>query len=179
MDNLLIIFLGSILIVAAITDLRLQKIPNILTYPAMIMALGYHGVTNGLDGLIFSAGGLALGLALLIFPYLMGSMGAGDVKLMAVVGGTLGARGAFVAFLLICVLGGIYALIVLLIRRKDYGTSISRYAEMLKTLVATGHLIAIPAAKDEKKPKLCYGVAIASGTLFSVFLESSGYVFPI
>jgi prepilin peptidase CpaA len=179
MDNLLIIFLGSILVVAAITDLRLQKIPNVLTYPAMIMALAYHGVTNGLDGLIFSAGGLALGLALLIFPYLMGGMGAGDVKLMAVVGGILGARDAFVAFLFICVLGGIYALIVLLISRKDYGASISRYAAMLKTFAATGHLIAIPAAEDEKKPKLCYGVAIASGTLFSVFLESSGYVFPI
>jgi len=45
MDNILIIFLGSILVVAAITDLRLQKIPNVLTYPAMIMALAYHGVT--------------------------------------------------------------------------------------------------------------------------------------
>ena len=179
MNHLLIIFLGSILVVAAISDLRLNKIPNVLTYPAMIVALTYHGVTNGLDGLIFSAAGLALGLALLIVPYLVGSMGAGDVKLMAAVGGTLGARDAFVGFLFICVFGGIYALLVLLIRWKEYRPSVRRYAWMLKTFAATGHLIAIPPAEDEKKPKLCYGVAIALGTLFSVFLESSGHVFPI
>jgi prepilin peptidase CpaA len=179
MDHLLIIFLGSILVVAAISDLRLNKIPNLLTYPAMIMALTYHGVTNGLDGLIFSAAGLASGVALLIVPYLVGRMGAGDVKLMAAVGGILGARDAFVSFLFICVFGGIYALLVLLIKQKEYRASIRRYAWMLKTFAATGHLTAIPPAEDEKRPKLCYGVAIALGTLCSVFLESSGHVFPI
>ena len=41
----------------------------------MGIALGYHFVMNSLDGLLFSSGGLALGIAVLILPYLMGGMG--------------------------------------------------------------------------------------------------------
>jgi prepilin peptidase CpaA len=178
-DISLIMFLGIVLIVATVTDLRFQKIPNILTFPVMVMAPTYHGITNGLDGLLFSAAGLALGIALLILPYLLGVMGAGDVKLMGAVGAILGARGAFIAFLFSGVAGGIYALIVLFIRRKECKAWFTRYATMLKTLVFTGNFIPIPAGKNEDKPRLFYGVAIASGTLFSVFLESSGYMFPI
>ena len=178
-DISLIMFLGIVLMVATVTDLRFQKIPNILTFPVMVTALAYHGITNGLDGLLFSAAGLALGIALLILPYLLGVMGAGDVKLMGAVGAILGARGAFIAFLFTGIAGGIYALMILLIRRKECREFVTRYTTMLKTFVFTGHFIPIPAGRNEKTPRLFYGVAIASGTLFSVFLESLGYVFPI
>ena len=178
-DISLIMFLGIVLIVATVTDLRFQKIPNILTFPVMVTALAYHGITNGLDGLLFSAAGLALGIALLIPPYFLGVMGAGDVKLMGAVGAILGARGAFIAFLFTGIAGGIYALILFAVSRQYFKGFFARYATTLKTFAFTGQFIPIPAAEDEKKPKLCYGVAIALGTLFSVFLESSGYVFPI
>ena len=178
-DISLLLFLGIVLIVATVTDLRFQKIPNILTFPVMFIALTYHGITNGLDGLLFSAAGLAMGIALLILPHFLGVMGAGDVKLMGAVGGILGARGAFIAFLFTGIAGGIYALIIVLIRRKECREFVTRHATMLKTFLFTGNFIPIPAGKNEKNPRLFYGVAIASGTLFSVFLESSGYVFPI
>ena len=178
-DIFLIMFLGILMIVATVTDLRFQKIPNLLTYPTMAVALAYHFTTKSQDGLLFSAAGLALGIGLLILPYLMGVMGAGDVKLMGAVGAILGAKGVFIAFLFTGIAGGIYALAILLIRRKEYREVVTRYATTLKTFAFTRQFIPIPAAEDEKKPKLCYGVAIASGTLLSVFLESSGYVFPI
>jgi len=73
-DVFLIIFLSIILIAAAVNDLRFQKIPNLLTYPSMAIALVYHFIMSGLDGLLFSAGGLAIGIAILILPYLMGGM---------------------------------------------------------------------------------------------------------
>lgn len=178
-DIFLIMFLGIVLIVATVTDLCFQKIPNILTFPVMVIALAYQGIMSGLDGLLFSAAGLALGIALLIVPYLFGVMGAGDVKLMGAVGAILGARGAFIAFLFSSIAGGIYALIILFVRRKECRAWVARYVTMLKTFVFTGHFIPIPAGEDEKTPRLFYGVAIALGTLFSVFLESLGYVFPI
>ena len=178
-DIFLIMFLGIALIVATVTDLRFQKIPNLLTFPVMLTALTYHGATNGLDGLQFSSAGLAMGIALLILPYLLGAMGAGDVKLMGAVGAILGARGAFIAFLFTGIAGGIYALMILLIRHNECRAWVNRNATMLKTLLLTGQFIPIPAGNNENNPRLFYGVAIASGTLFSVFLESSGYVLPI
>jgi len=179
-DIFLIIFLGCALIVAAVNDMRFQKIPNLLTYPTMGIALGYHFVMNGLDGLLFSAGGLALGIAVFILPYLMGVMGAGDAKLMGAVGAILGARGVFIAFLFTAIIGGVYALIVVLIKRQHFKGFFKRQAATLKTFIFTRQFIPISGDNNEKKPKLCYGIAIALGTLFSVFLEFSGfYTFPI
>ena len=179
-DVFLIIFLSIILIAAAVNDLRFQKIPNLLTYPAMAVALGCHVVMNGLDGLLFSAGGLALGIAIFIIPFLMGGMGAGDAKLMGAVGAVLGAKGVFVAFLFTAITGGVYALIIVLIKRQHFKGFFTRQAAALKTFIYTRQFIPISEDNNEKKPKLCYGIAIALGTLFSVFLEFSGYYrFPI
>ena len=178
-DIFLIILLAGVLIAAAVNDLRFQKIPNLFTYPTMAVAFAYHCVTNGLDGLLFTAGGLALGVAIFILPYLMGGMGAGDAKLMGAVGAIVGPRGVLIAFLCTAVVGGIYALILFAVSRRYFKGFLARYATTLKTLVFTGHFIPIPAAEDEKEPKLCYGVAIALGTLSSIFLESTGYVFAI
>ena len=179
-DLYLIIFLSTVLIAASVNDLRFQKIPNLLTYPAMAIAVGSHVVMNGLDGLLFSTAGLALGIAILIIPYLMGGMGAGDAKLMGTVGAILGARGVFIAFLFTAIIGGVYALIVVLIKRQHFKDFFTKQAATLKTFIFTKQFIPIPGDQNEKKPKLCYGIAIAPGTLFSVFLEFSGfYTFPI
>ncbi len=178
-DPFLIIFLSCILVIAAIIDVWIQKIPNLLTFPTMVVALVYHCVTNGWDGLLFSAEGLALGSALFIIPYLMGGMGAGDAKLMGAVGALIGPKGVLFASLFTAVAGGGYALLLLLIGFKYFKGFIVRNAITLKTFAFTGQLIPIPADENEKKPRLCYGLAIALGTLFYIFLESYGYRFPI
>jgi prepilin peptidase CpaA len=179
METFLIIFLGGVLIVAVVSDLRFQKIPNLLTFPTMAVAIVCHVVTNGLDGLLFSAGGLALGIAIFILPFLMGGMGAGDAKLMGAVGAILGLRGVFIAFLFTAIVGGVYALIILLINRQYSKGFITRHATTVKTFVLTRCFIPIPGTEEEKKPRLCYGVAIALGTFFYMFLELSGHEFII
>lgn len=177
MDIFLVILLTIILVVAAVYDLRFQKIPNLLTYPTMGIAIVYHFVINGIDGLLFSAGGLAIGIALLLLPYLMGGMGAGDAKLMGAAGAVLGPGGVFMAFLFTAIIGGVYALILLVISRQYFRGLITRHVRTLKTFAVTRQFIPIPAAEDEKKPKLCYGIAIALGTLSYMFLELSGHNF--
>ena len=179
MDIFLITFLTGVLVVAVIQDLRYQRIPNLLTYPTMVVALVYHSITLGLNGALFSAGGLGLGIAILIVPYLMGGMGAGDAKLMGAVGAVVGAKGVFVAFLFTAIAGGVYALIVLLMNRQYSKGLIARHATTAKTLMFTGQFIPIPDNAEKKKPKLCYGVAIALGTFIYMFLELSGHMWII
>jgi len=176
MDTFLITFLAGVLVVAVIQDLRFQRIPNLLTYPSMALALTYQSITHGLNGALFSAGGLALGIAMLIVPYLMGGMGAGDAKLMGAVGAVVGAKGVFVTFLFTAIAGGVYALIVLLMNRQYSRGFIGRHATTAKTLMFTGQFISIPDKAEKKKPKLCYGVAIALGTFIYMFLELSGHM---
>ena len=112
MDVLLFILI-VLLTLSVITDIKWKKIPNALTFPVMIFGLIAHGFKSGLLGLIYSIEGLLLGIALLIVFYIMGMMGAGDVKLMGAVGSILGPAGVFKAFLFTAIVGGIYALIVL------------------------------------------------------------------
>ena len=113
-DVPLITFIGGIVIMAAITDIRSQRIPNVLTFSTMAFALFCHAEGGGLQGFLFSLAGVAIGIALFILPYLMGGMGAGDVKLLGAVGAVLGPWGVFEAALCTALIGGVYALVLLL-----------------------------------------------------------------
>ena len=79
----------------------------------MIAALILYSFAAGIDGFFFSLKGIAVGIGVLLIPYLLGGMGAGDAKLMGAVGGFLGAKGVFGAFLLTAAIGGIYALLTI------------------------------------------------------------------
>lgn len=177
MDALLLVLLFVVLIGASICDIRTQKIPNLLVFPAAILAVGYYGITDGLNGLLFSAGGLAIGTGIFLLPYVMGAMGAGDAKLMGAVGAVLGPQRVFIALLFTALAGGIYALLLLIIRYRDCKGFLCRSWKTLRTLVVTGQFIVIPAAANEKKPSLYYGVAIAVGTFCSLWWQPSNQGF--
>lgn len=175
LDYFLILLLLSILSISAIIDFRAQKIPNMITFPAMIIALLYHLLAHGIDGLIFSASGLSTGIGLLIIPYILGGTGAGDVKLMGAVGAILGSKSVFVAFLLTALLGGIYAVILILINKKQFKGFFKKQLITLKLFILTREFIPDPVEKNTKKPKLSYGVVIALGTFIYMGLNLSGH----
>jgi prepilin peptidase CpaA len=163
-DYLIVTYLGSILLIAAVIDIRIQKIPNMLTFPAAALVLIYHCLTNGISGFLFSIGGLATGLMLLFLPYWLGGMGAGDAKLMGVVGGTIGAKGVFLAFLFTALAGGAYALALIVYYRRHFRGFFKKQFDTLLALILTRKYIPEPAAGNETTPRLRYGLAIAFGT---------------
>ena len=162
--------LAIVLLIGAAWDLRFHKIPNCLTFPAAGLALAYHIALKGFGGLLFSLEGIAVGIAILLPFYLFGGMGAGDAKLLGAVGGLLGPKGVFTAFLFTAMVGGIYAL-VLLAYHGILKKTILRYRIMLKTFLLTTHFIYVPPTARERKPKLWYGLAIALGTFLSLGLR--------
>jgi prepilin peptidase CpaA len=84
------IVLGTILTAAC--DIRWNRIPNSFTVPIFLAAVVYHGITSGLSGAAMSLLGFALGMGLLLIPWMFGGGGAGDVKLMAAVGAWFGPK---------------------------------------------------------------------------------------
>ena len=94
------ILLLTVLAVAAATDLFEHRIPNLLTAPALATGLLIHTLTEGHAGMMVALTGMVVGLAALLPFYLLRGMGAGDVKLMAVVGSFLGPLGALHAALI-------------------------------------------------------------------------------
>ena len=71
-------------------DLKTRRIPNYLTLVGALGGLGFQLGYHGLPGLLDGLAGLGLGFILLLGPYLLGGMGAGDVKASAALGAWLG-----------------------------------------------------------------------------------------
>ncbi len=167
MDALHHIILALILLAATVTDLRSRRIPNLLTFPAMLLGLALNAAHAGLPGLLFSLGGLGLGLGLMLVPFLFGVMGAGDVKLLAAAGAFLGAGGVLKAFLFTSLAGGAYALIVLAASPAALRRMLSAIRDTFALFLATRSFAYHPADTG-RLPKLAYGAAIAAGTIASV-----------
>jgi len=178
MDPIIFATLTLSLAVAAVIDLRSQRIPNLLTIPAALLALGYHLLIQGPQGLWFSLAGFGLGFGLMLVPFLCGVMGGGDVKLMAVVGAFLGPQTVLAAFLLTSLAGGAYALLVLARRPGLLRGVFARLRAALYATCATGEFSYQPAQESAGLPKLCYGLAIALGAVAAMTRSvlSSGWL---
>ena len=99
--------------VMAVGDWRTRRIPNYLTLGGALAGLVFQTIIGGWSGLIHGLLGLILGFALLILPYILGGMGAGDVKALAALGAWLGPRGCFSVFCYMALAGGLMGLGVL------------------------------------------------------------------
>ena len=177
--NTPIVILITVLLISAIIDFKIQRIPNALTLPSILTALVYHSIINGTSGFTFSIIGVSVGIGLLIAPYLMGGMGAGDAKLMGVVGAFVGAKGVFISFLFTAIAGGLYALLVLLIKRRYFDGFLRDKFEMVKSFILTRQYIPNGQSKSVERPRLCYGLAIALGSITYIILDLTGYQLPI
>jgi prepilin peptidase CpaA len=179
MDLPVQIFMGCLLVAAMVFDVRYRKIPNILTFPAMLAGMAYYTLTGGGAGLLFSLGGLVTGLAVLFIFFLMGAMGAGDVKLMGAIGALSGFDVVINAALFSMVAGGVYALIVILFRYSACKEVLSRLFLQLNYLMRTGKLAEISLKNRPNEPKLCYAVAIAAGTFFVLGWQAVNHSLPL
>jgi len=165
---------GAVLLcgAAAWCDLRYRRIPNAITFPAVVVALCLHGATHAGAGLLNSLAGMLAAAALVLPGYALGFTGAGDVKLLAAVGALLGFPAALFAALLSLVFGGILSVLVSLWRRqlssllvRSWG--IGRWLAMR----STGAAVPAPATSGKGIP---LGVAIAAATLVTVFVPWHG-----
>jgi prepilin peptidase CpaA len=94
----LVTVVSLFVLVGAIWDYRFKKLPNWLTVPGFALGVVFHlvrgfmvGGWSGLGGeLLDCCGGFATGFGILLVMWLIGTGGAGDVKLMGALGAWLG-----------------------------------------------------------------------------------------
>lgn len=165
------IALGLTLGIAAYTDWRQHKIYNKLLIPAFFSALLLHTFQEGGGGIKRSLLGAAIGFVLLLLPYLMGGMGAGDVKLLTVIGAFGGASFVVSSFLYGAIIGALISAL-LLVRHKAQGNTLKHFLLFYPVLRKPHNdSSSMGEARQEKFP---YGIAIVLGTLISFFLPHRG-----
>ena len=171
-DVLFLLYSG----LAVISDLRAQRIPNWLNFSATgagLLLNGWNGFPSFLDGLY----GFALGIGIFILPFILGWLGAGDVKLMGALGAILGSafipRIAFYSVLA----GGLLALFALVQKRVRLRTFTSAWLDFKLLLMTKGTVL--PEAVGQRSRKgshtIPYGVAIVLGALVAVYYDPDGH----
>jgi prepilin peptidase CpaA len=156
--------LSLIVLTAAVTDLRWQRIPNWLTLPALPVGLIAQTVYGDgfLQGLLGALGGFALLFAL----FAIGAGGGGDVKLFTVVGSFVGFHNLGVVFVLVAIAGGVAGLIVAL--RAGALTRVLKNSALILASLGRGRWAEFHARSDMNQPgamRLAYGAVIALGAL--------------
>ena len=170
-ENWPIWLLSAILIVAAVIDGWILKVPNWLTVPLVVAGWMASAYCGGFAGLAWSMAGTLVGLALLLPAYAIGGMGAGDVKLMAGIGAWIGATATFYAFCVTSVIGGVIALAMVLYRRRWHHHLLQFFCIVDEILVirSPDALSAIAAQRKSTMLLLPYGIPIALGTIAYFF----------
>jgi prepilin peptidase CpaA len=158
--NSLLVF---ILLICIYTDLKNRKIYNKVIYPAVLIALASHLLMSGWMSLFYSAIGLCVGLGILLIPYLLGGMGAGDVKLLALVGAIKGSVFVFQTSIYMALIGALMAAFILLFRK-------GRLRSVMLFLYSRMHKVKAPLILDHRKV-YPYGVAIAGGAFICLILN--------
>ncbi len=168
------VLLLGFLVRAVWTDVQSRRISNNLVLAGLLTGFVLQGLVTPGDGLfaqpfgglgvMSAAGGMLTGLGLLLPMYALGAMGAGDVKLMGMIGAFLGPQDVVGAMLASAVVGGVLALSVAIYQRH-LGKVLANVRQLLTNgmlRAATGGSFASEA--PQTTGKLPYAVAIASGT---------------
>jgi prepilin peptidase CpaA len=176
--------LGGLLTVAVWHDLRTYRIPNAIVFCGTAVALvlhsalppgsGFLGAAPGGIGFASALGGLIVGLAVFMPLYLIRAAGAGDVKLMGMVGAFLGPVHAFGAAVASGIAGVVLAIVFALkaraVRRMFRNLRLIFYSVFARLSAAEGPSF---DAQRDTAVKVPYSVAIAAGAAIWVLVAES------
>ncbi len=156
--------LALMLLAAAWYDLRERRIPNRLVLAGLVLGPAFGLLDGGLPGVGESLLGAGAGLLVLLPFYAFRLVGAGDAKLMAVVGGFTGTSALLPITLFTFIAGGLLGLFVLL---TTHTTSVAvanvRHILYAASLRAHGVPIRVGELGLKTAARLPYALAIASG----------------
>lgn len=192
-DSSLVLWLSagillSLLAAATIADFARRRIPNLIVLAGLLLGVGLnallpegYGLFNryapGGLGLTAAMGGVLVGGGLLLPLYALRAMGAGDVKLMAMVGGFLSPAQALWAGLLVLLVGGLLSLAYAL----KSGALRRTFANLRLIFVGAFSSLLLRESPDlsvsgESAGRVPYGLAIALGTGAFLLLQYQGWL---
>jgi prepilin peptidase CpaA len=160
----------AICLIACVTDLRTRRIPNKLTFSAAALAIVFHLAVGGPKAGALSLAGWFVGVALFAPFFIVGGLGAGDLKLIGAVGAWLGPWPALFVALYTAIAGGVLAIIVSLAR--GYARTAFSNVRFIVTSWRLGVATVPGMTLDESHgPKLAYALPIAVGTGLTIWLR--------
>ena len=158
-------------LISAAWDLKTRRIPNVLTFGSALAAFGFHLYMSGLSGAGWSATGWLVGAAFFLPFFVLGGMGAGDVKLLAALGAWLGPGQAAWVALFSLIAGGVLGLAV----AAGYGYLTQAFANitwMFQFWRSEGPKpVPDVTLATHRGPRLAYAIPVLAGLMVTLWLK--------
>ena len=164
---------AAFLFFAVERDVHCQRIPNWLTVSSFAAALLYGGATGGPAGGLDALLGASTGFALLLLPYALGALGAGDVKAAMALGAVFGAREVASMVVIAIAFGGAFG-IARLALEGGLAELVRRWIHSLASSLVARRLVYFPPAPGAAATRgIPFAVAIALAFTAQQVLEIS------
>lgn len=161
-----IIAIISISVIAAFTDAWKGRVYNWLTFPAMVLGILFSVSQNSWDGVWASLFGIGVGFLLYGWMFFLGLMGAGDVKLLMALGAWGGFRYAIEVGVLSILLGGVFALFILIFTKRILSFAQRIYVFVLTLVVKE---LTLEPFQIDRKLKMPFAIPIAIAAVWVIF----------
>jgi prepilin peptidase CpaA len=185
-DNVPALLLYILLAIAVVSDCNTRKIPNKIVFTGSVLGVllhsaispgsGFFSLPFGGLGFTQSISGFGVGLGLMLPMYILKAMGAGDVKLMAMIGAFFGPIPIVNIVLFTLLAGGVLSIIAAIVNKNlkqvILNTQYMLTHSIIKNLSGGASYIEQPPAPTGKLPYAC---AIAVGVIAHLATTSLGY----
>lgn len=164
-------------LLASWIDYSQRRVPNWLNALLIVTGFIVQACYFGTAGLATGTLGLLTGFGLLIVPWMMHGMGAGDVKLMAAIGVWLGPLLTLYSFALGAIIGGITAVIMILSTGRLRMACVNIGVILAKCSTPHAVFSEVGSAKSfgPTSQLLPYGVPLTAGTLLILAAKMFGW----
>lgn len=165
------ILLILVLVICFYTDFKVQKIYNKVVFPSLIVSFIVQLIFNGFSGLRTSITGLLVGFSILLIPYLLGGIGPGDVKLLALIGAIKGSIFVLNTAIYMGILGGAIALVIILTHKDSLSFIKGVVIWIASSFHGSGYRPEF--STTVLLAKYPYGVAITIGAAICLFFKEA------
>lgn len=135
--------------------------------PVFLFGIIYNVFVAGWSGLELSLLGTLCGFGILIIPFMAGFIGAGDVKLLAVIGAIKGYIFVLYTAIFMSLAGGAIAVLILIYQRRFWRT-VCKLCRGFIIMLTSGFKI-VNFGIEEEKTMFPYAVAIFTGALIAMW----------
>lgn len=159
--------LGLGLFAATLSDLRRRRVPNWLNGSVAATGLAYQATRAGFNGLLYAGLGMATGFALVLIPFALRLHRGGDAKLVIALGAWLLPLTTVWAYIWGVALGGLVAVGVLIVAKRDERRAIARN---LRLAAATATLPQVEAGRPGRL-QVPMALAFSAGAVVATLWE--------
>ncbi|MZQ87320.1 prepilin peptidase [Paenibacillus sp. 5J-6] len=152
--------------IAFVTDVRRAVIPNKLTICGAAIGTILNVSLSGLNGLSFSLIGAGIAFIAMFLLYLIGALGAGDVKLFTAIGAMMGTSFVFQLMVYAILCAALMGLVLLMLHKKMAATG-QKLVKWLFSIIVLHDLNIVRGMKRDPNIKFPFMYAVMPAAIMT------------